>query len=121
MVTVKCPSPQKRDPKTTFCTGWGLWQFKVLSFRLCNAPAIFAWLMDRVLSGVPRQQCLVYLDDILVHSSSFDSSLCRVLERIRAADLKLHPKKCHFMCREVLYLGHMVGKGKASAPWWGGG
>ena len=106
-------SPEAR-PKTAFCTGRGLWQFQVLSFRLCNAPATFARLMDRVLSGIPRQQCLVYLDDILPHGSSFDSaleSLRRVLERIRAAGLKLHPDKCHFMRREVQFLGHTVGGG----------
>ena len=111
-------SPEAR-PKTAFCTGRGLWQFKVLSFGLCNTPATFARLMDRVLSGIPRQQCLVYLDDILAHGSSFDSaleSLRRVLERIRAAGLKLHPEKCHFMRREVQFLGHTVG-GRASAQW----
>ena len=102
-----------------FCTGRGLWQFQVLRFGLCNAPATFARLMDRVLSGIPRKQCLVYLDDILAHGSSFDSaleSLRRVLERIRAAGLKLHPDKCHFMRREVQFLGHTVG-GRASAQW----
>ena len=103
-------SPEAR-PKTAFCTGRGLWQFKVLSFGQCNAPATFAQLMDRVLSGIPRQQCLVYLDDILVHGSSFHSGLesLRVLEHIRATGLKLHPEKCHFMRREVQFLGHMVG------------
>ncbi|XP_034071053.1 uncharacterized protein LOC117545404 [Gymnodraco acuticeps] len=104
-------APEAR-PKTAFCTGRGLWQFKVLSFGLCNAPATFVRLMDRVLSGIPRQQCLVYLDDILVHGSSFEAalgSLKVVLERIRAAGLKLHPDKCHFLQREVTFLGHKVG------------
>lgn len=104
-------SPEAR-PKTAFCTGRGLWQFKVLSFGLCNAPATFARLMDKVLADIPRQQCLVYLDDILVHGSSFEAalgSLRQVLERIRAAGLKLHPEKCHFVQREVSFLGHKVG------------
>ncbi|KAJ8358231.1 hypothetical protein AAFF_G00021430 [Aldrovandia affinis] len=104
-------SPAAR-PKTAFCTGRGLWQFRVLSFGLCNAPATFERLMDRVLAGVPREQCLVYLDDILAHGSSFEAALGalrQVLERIRAADLKLHPEKCRFMQREVTFLGHRVG------------
>ena len=104
-------APEAR-PKTAFCTGRGLWQFKVLCFGLCNAPATFARLMDKVLAGVPRQQCLVYLDDILVHGGTFEAalgSLRLVLERIRAAGLKLHPEKCHFMQREVSFLGHKVG------------
>ncbi|KAJ8417422.1 hypothetical protein AAFF_G00286490 [Aldrovandia affinis] len=79
---------------------------------LCNAPATFERLMDRVLAGVPREQCLVYLDDILAHGSSFEAApgaLRQVLERIRAAGLKLHPEKCRFMQREVTFLGHRVG------------
>ncbi|XP_063333353.1 uncharacterized protein LOC134629763 [Pelmatolapia mariae] len=104
-------SPDSR-PKTAFCTNRGLWQFKVLSFGLCNAPATFERLMDSVLAGVPRQRCLVYLDDLLVHGSSFDAALDalrQVLGRVAAAGLKLHPDKCHFMRREVEFLGHKLG------------
>jgi len=88
--------------------------FKVLSFGLCNAPATFARLMDQVLAGVPRQQCLVYLDDILAHGCSFEAtlgSLRLVLEWISAAGLKLHPAKCYFMQRWVSFLGHTGGRG----------
>ena len=104
-------SPEAR-PKTAFCTGRGLWQFRVLSFGLCNAPATFERLMERVLADVPRQECLVYLDDILVHGSSFQAALGalrRVLQRIAAAGLKLHPDKCCFLRRELEFLGHRVG------------
>ena len=37
------------------------------------------------------------------------ASLCQVLERVAAAGLKLHPDKCHFLRREVTFLGHKVG------------
>ncbi|KAJ8408826.1 hypothetical protein AAFF_G00246440 [Aldrovandia affinis] len=69
--------------------------------------------MDRVLAGIPRKECLVYLDNILAHGSSFEAALGalqRMLERVAAAGLKLHPEKCHFMRREVVFLGHMVGE-----------
>ncbi|KAJ0050423.1 hypothetical protein NL108_003631 [Boleophthalmus pectinirostris] len=104
-------SPDAR-PKTAFCTGRGLWQFRVLSFGLCNAPATFERLMEKVLAAIPRQECLVYLDDILVHGSSFKTvlgSLRQVLDRISAAGLKLHPDKCCFMRRELEFLGHRIG------------
>lgn len=104
-------SPEARH-KTAFCTGRGLWQFRVLSFGLCNAPATFERLMEKVLADVPRQQCLVYLDDILVHGSSFEAALAslrQTLQRIAAAGLKLHPDKCCFMRRELEFLGHKIG------------
>ena len=38
--------------KTAFATHSGLFQFRALPFGLCNAPAIFERLMDRVLQGL---------------------------------------------------------------------
>ncbi len=67
-------SPEAR-PKTAFCTGRGLWQFRVLCFGLCNAPATFERLMEKVLADITRQECLVYVDNILVHGSSFQEAL----------------------------------------------
>ncbi|KAL7883614.1 hypothetical protein SRHO_G00012720 [Serrasalmus rhombeus] len=106
------PLSPDAKPKTAFCTGRGLWHFRVLSFSLCNAPATFEWLMEKVLAEIPRQECLVYLDDILVHRSSFKAalmSLQRTLQKIAAAGLKLHPDKCCFMRRELEFLGHRIG------------
>ena len=111
-------TPEAR-PKTAFIASGGLWQFKVLPFGLCNAPATFERLMDRVLAGIPRRECVVYLDDILVHGDSFESalgSLRCVLGRVAAAGLKLHPQKCCFMRREVTFSD--TGWGRVVwAPW----
>ncbi|KAJ8016400.1 hypothetical protein DPEC_G00006830 [Dallia pectoralis] len=107
------PLAAEARAKTAFFTHRGHWQFTVLCFGLCNAPATFERLMDQVLSDIPSQQCLVYLDDILAHGTSFEGALAAlrgVLERVTEAGLKLHPEKCHFMRREVTFLGHQVGE-----------
>ncbi|UYV83713.1 K02A2.6-like [Cordylochernes scorpioides] len=88
--------PEDRE-KTAFTTGNGLWQFKVMPFGLCNAPATFERLMETVLQGIPLETCLVYLDDIIVMGKSFEEHLInleRVLQKIRGARLKLNPRKC---------------------------
>ena len=62
---------EEAKEKTAFSSGSGLWQFKVMSFGLCNAPATFERLMEQVLVGLPASTALVYLDDILIPGRSF--------------------------------------------------
>lgn len=53
-------------PKTAFVTPDGLYEFNVMPFGLCNAPATFELMMDNVLRGLEWRICLCYLDDIVV-------------------------------------------------------
>ncbi|UYV77521.1 K02A2.6-like, partial [Cordylochernes scorpioides] len=104
--------PEDRE-KTAFTTGNGLWQFKVMPFGLCNAPATFERLMETVLQGIALETCLVYLDDIIVMGKSFEEHLInleRVLQKIRGARLKLNPRKCKPFKEKVRYLGHVISR-----------
>ena len=104
--------------KTAFVTDRGLYEFNVMPFGLTNAPATFQRLMNQVLRGLTYEQCLVYLDDILIFSTDFDSHLtdiAAVTERIRKAGLKLKPTKCSFGRAEVDYLGHSLSEGNRGA------
>ena len=97
--------------KTAFSIGNGLWQFIVMAFRLCNAPATFERLMKKILRDLLNDMCLIYLDDVMVMAKSFDGmldNLRTIFVRIRNANLKLNRKKCTFFQREVKYLGHIV-------------
>ena len=97
--------------KTAFITHSGLYEFNAMPFGLCNAPATFQRLMEIVLAGLTRNQCFVYLDDILIISSTWKEHLeniSLVFERLRKAELRLKPKKCVFGREEVTYLGHVV-------------
>ncbi len=97
--------------KTAFATHRGLFQFRKMAFGLTNAPATFMRLMEKVLEGLNWEQCLVYLDDIIVFGETFDQCLERlgnVVQRIQDAGLKLKPGKCHLFRTEVSFLGHVV-------------
>jgi hypothetical protein len=69
--------PEDRD-KSCFVTRRGIYRFKVLSFGLVIAPALFQRHMDLVLSGVTWNGCLVYLDDIVVYGNNFEQHLERL-------------------------------------------
>ena len=56
--------------KTAFLTRYGLYEFRVLPFGLCNAPATFQCLMHTVLGDAIDEFLLVYLDDLLIFSAS---------------------------------------------------
>ena len=99
--------------KTAFSTTDGLYEFRVMPFGLCNAPATFQRLMQHTLRGLGGDHpfCSAYIDDIVVFSSSLEEHiehLNQVFQRLRDVGLKLHPKKCHFARQQVLYLGHII-------------
>ncbi|CAK1586146.1 unnamed protein product [Parnassius mnemosyne] len=101
----------KDKEKTAFSTGKGLWQFKVMPFGLCNAPATFERLMELVLNGLIGDDCLVYLDDTIIVGRTFEDhlqNLERVLMKIQSANLKFSPKKCSLLKRQVSFLGYVV-------------
>ena len=76
--------------------------------------------MEACLGDQNYETLLIYLDDILVFSSTVEQHMTRlqvVFERLRKHGLKLKPKKCHFFKPEVKYLGHIVSSaGVATDP-----
>ena len=67
--------------------------------------------MEYVLAGLQWEHCLIYLDDIIVFSSTFEEhieKLTKVFQRLREGGLKLKPKKGFFAKSSVKYLGHIV-------------
>ena len=99
--------------KTAFATHSGLFQFRVMPFGLCNAPATLERLMDRVLQGLRWSRCLVYLDDIISFGGTFDgalSNLTLIFERLRSYGLQLKSSKCHLFRVSVPFLGRIVGR-----------
>ena len=97
--------------KTAFTTPFGLYQWKRLPFGLCNAPAQFSRVMQKVMNDHVFRILVLYLDDVLVYSDSFESQLERlelIFKRLRQVGLKLNPEKCQLARSSVTFLGHVL-------------
>ncbi|KAL5007068.1 hypothetical protein ScPMuIL_015874, partial [Solemya velum] len=98
--------------KTAFSLGpLGFWECNRMAFGLTNAPSTFQRLMETCMGELNLRECLIFLDDILIFSDTFDEHLKRlqgVFERIEKHGLKLKPSKCEFFKTKVSYLGHVV-------------
>jgi hypothetical protein len=97
--------------KTAFITHKGLNEFNVMPYGLTNAPATFQRLMDIVLAGLKWQSCLVYIDDVVIYSPTFEQHLIdlkNVFQALKEANLTLKASKCCFCRKEMKYLGHII-------------
>ena len=84
-----------------------------MPFGLTNAPATFQQLMQSCLGNLHLQNCIIYLDDIIVFSKTLEEHLVRlraVFEKLKKAELKLKPLKCKLFKQGLTYLGHVVSK-----------
>jgi hypothetical protein len=75
------PVAKEDRPNTAFSfPGGGLWQFKRTPMGLSNSAPVFERLMEQVLTGLSWKTCLVYLDDIIIFSNSFEKHMKNMRE-----------------------------------------
>lgn len=97
--------------KTAFATPFGLFEWLVMPFGLCNGPSTFERLMEYVLRNERGKGVVLFLDDVIGHAKTFAEmiALLRIIfGRLREAGLKLKPQKCQLFQRKVEFLGHVV-------------
>ncbi|KAK8933404.1 hypothetical protein KSP39_PZI015802 [Platanthera zijinensis] len=106
--------------KTAFRTHQGHYEFLVMPFGLTNAPSTFQSLMNRVFQGQLRKFIIIFFDDILIFSATWEEHL----EHLKFAfhtlcqhQLVLKRNKCDFGLPQIHYLGHIIsGQGVATDP-----
>jgi hypothetical protein len=98
-------------PKTVFWTSFDLYQIKLLTFGLTNAPATFQSVVNDMLRPYVGKFVVVYLDNILILSTTAKEHLShfrQVLQTLKENQFYANPKKCDFMKEEISFLGHRV-------------
>ena len=100
-------------PKTAFVCPFGFYEFNRMPQGITNAPSTFQRLMEKCMKDLNLKEVLVFLDDLIVFSSTLEeheTRLIHVLERLKEYGLKLSPEKCKFFQTSVRYLGHIVSR-----------
>lgn len=104
-------APEDRQ-KTAIRTPMGHFEWTVMGFGLCNAPATFQALMNRTLQkDIDGRHCVVYFDDIVVHSNSPEEHIVHlrsVLTKLREQQLFCKPSKCVFARSWIKFLGFII-------------
>lgn len=99
--------------KTAFSTPFGHYEYVRMPFGLKNAPATFQRLINSILREHINKICVVYLDDILIFSTSLQEhvdNVNKIFSALRKANLKIQIDKCNFFSKETEYLGHILTK-----------
>jgi hypothetical protein len=99
--------------KTAFRSHRGLWQFRRMPFGLRNGPSVFQQVMQGVLAPYLWLFTLVYIDNIVIFSKSWDKHLVhldKVLGAIASAGITISPSKCFVGYSSILLLGQKVSR-----------
>lgn len=97
--------------KTAFGTRFGQFEFQVMPFGLCNAPATFMAAMNELFRS--KSFVFVYMDDILIASKTEEehrTHLREVFHILTENEYYVKLSKCQFFKEEIDFLGHSISK-----------
>lgn len=93
--------------------GRGLFEYKVMPFGLCNAPATQCRLMDLAIGHDLSKNVYIYVDDILIIAETTDHMLQLIGEiaaRLQRANLTINLEKSVFFAKHVKFVGFIISK-----------
>lgn len=99
--------------RTAFTTLTRLYEWNVMPFGLKNAPSVYQRKMDQIFNHL-KKFCLVYVDDILIHSKSRKEHYSHLKMFFAAVDrhkVLISKKKLELYKPRIAFLGSEIGKG----------
>ena len=101
--------------KTAFKCIFGLYEYLVMPFGLCNAGASYQAWVDNILEKLTIEELFQYLDDTLIWGKTREELRQRtreVLAAFKEAGIVLNLQKCEFEVQEISILGFIISEGK---------
>nr|GEU57629.1 reverse transcriptase domain-containing protein [Tanacetum cinerariifolium] len=107
------PIDPKDQEKTTFTYPYGMFAYRRMPFRLCNAPGTFQRCMMAIFHDMIKKIIKVFMDNFSVFGNSFQSCLSHIEKMLKSCEdtkLCINWEKSHFMVKECIALGHKISK-----------
>ena len=100
------------EGKIAFRTRYGHFEYLVMPFGLCNAPASFQSYINDALREYLDDFCIAYMDDVLVYTNGtleeHIQHVRKVLKRLQEHELYVKLEKCEFHVQETRFLGFII-------------
>ena len=93
-----------KEQKITFKTRYGSYEYKVIPFRLINAPTLYQSLINDILRKDLDKKVIVYLNDILIYLKTYRQyrkDVKGIFDKLLNRGIKFELEKCAFYTKEV--------------------
>ena len=111
------PCDEEAKKKVAITTEFGQYTWTAMPMGGKNAPAVFQQMMDKIFADIPKSRLAIYLDDICMHSQTFEENLRiieNVLKTLKENNLKIRAAKTEFLMKKVKFCGAVIENGKRS-------
>ena len=102
---------ENNEWKTTFRIKYDLFEYAIIFFDLINASTIFQIFINKILSELINQICVVYLNDIFIYfktKKKYWRNVCIVLKRLRKYNFYVKLTKCKFIIISIKFLNYII-------------
>jgi hypothetical protein len=109
------PCDPETKQKVAITTEFGQFTWSAMPMGGKNAPAVFQRMMDKIFSSIGSQRLAIYLDDLCLHSKTYEDNLRtieEVLKILRDNNLKIRAAKTEFLKKRIKFCGAIIDNGR---------